>query len=84
MSTADSETTKTSAPKGKTFTGGDQGWIDLKLEHVENVNKNVKKFRFALPNEDDVSGLRVACTSYCRNCWVSFTDHARSLPPHQI
>ena len=77
MSTSGPETTKTAAPKSKTFTGGDQGWIDLKLEHVENVNKNVKKFRFALPNEDDVSGLPVACTSCCcSSCGDSLTDHA--------
>lgn len=42
------------------FTGGDQGWVGLKLESVENVNHNTKKFRFALPEEDQVSGLHVA------------------------
>jgi len=42
------------------FTGGDQGFISLKLEHVENINHNTKKFRFALPEEDQVSGLKVA------------------------
>jgi cytochrome-b5 reductase len=48
-------------PSGnKAFTGGEQGWIDLKLESVENINHNTKKFRFALPKEDDVSGLEVA------------------------
>lgn len=44
----------------KAFTGGDQGFISLKLESVENVNHNTKKFRFALPEEDQVSGLAVA------------------------
>ena len=43
------------------FKGGDQGFIDLKLESVENVNHNTKRFRFALPNSDDVSGLKIAC-----------------------
>jgi cytochrome-b5 reductase len=42
------------------FTGGDQGFISLKLESVENINHNTKKFRFALPEEDQVSGLQVA------------------------
>jgi cytochrome-b5 reductase len=42
------------------FTGGDQGWFRLKLESIENVNHNTKKFRFALPEEDQVSGLQVA------------------------
>ena len=45
---------------GKAFTGGDQGFIDLKLKSVEEVNHNTKKFRFALPNADDVSGLQIA------------------------
>ena len=43
-----------------TFTGGDQGFVSLKLENVENVNHNTKKFRFALPEEDQVSGLKIA------------------------
>lgn len=42
------------------FTGGDQGFISLKLASIENVNHNTKKFRFALPEEDAVSGLHVA------------------------
>lgn len=33
----------------------------MKLESVENINSNTKKFRFALPEEDAVSGLAVAC-----------------------
>lgn len=42
------------------FTGGEQGFIDLKLDSVEEINHNTKKFRFALPNADDVSGLQIA------------------------
>lgn len=42
------------------FTGGDQGFISLKLDSVETVNHNTKKFRFALPEPDQVSGLAVA------------------------
>lgn len=49
-----------SSPQSKAFTGGDQGFIDLKLESVEEINHNTKKFRFALPNKDDVSGLQIA------------------------
>lgn len=45
----------------KTFSGGDQGFLDLKLSSVANVNHNVKRFRFELPKEDAVSGLNVAC-----------------------
>ncbi|KAI4187136.1 MAG: hypothetical protein L6R41_003001 [Letrouitia leprolyta] len=47
-------------PANPTFKGGDQGWVDLKLESVEEINHNTKKFRFALPDKDDVSGLQIA------------------------
>lgn len=36
--------------------------MDLKLENVEELSHNAKKFRFALPDKNDVSGLEVACT----------------------
>lgn len=52
---------KAEAAVGKAaFTGGDQGFISLKLDSVENVNHNTKKFRFSLPEEDQVSGLQIA------------------------
>lgn len=44
----------------KVLTGGDQGFVSLKLDNVENVNHNTKKFRFKLPEGDMVSGLEVA------------------------
>lgn len=44
----------------KALTGGDQGFVSLKLDGVENVNHNTKKFRFKLPEDDMVSGLEVA------------------------
>ena len=50
-------------PPSKAFLGGEQGFLDLKLESVETINHNTKKFRFALPNPDDVSGLQIACLS---------------------
>lgn len=34
--------------------------MSLKLEDVENYNHNTKKFRFKLPEDDQVSGLEVA------------------------
>lgn len=49
-----------SAPAKKAFTGGDQGFIPLVLEKVDNINHNTKRFRFKLPEEDSVSGLDVA------------------------
>ncbi|KAL9620430.1 MAG: hypothetical protein Q9160_005015 [Pyrenula sp. 1 TL-2023] len=44
----------------KTFTGGDQGFVSLKLDGIEEVNHNTKRFRFALPSPDEVSGLNIA------------------------
>ncbi|KXX80081.1 NADH-cytochrome b5 reductase 2 [Madurella mycetomatis] len=44
----------------KAFTGGDQGFVSLKLEEVEIVNHNSKRLRFRLPEDDMVSGLHVA------------------------
>ncbi|POS78803.1 oxidoreductase NAD-binding domain-containing protein [Diaporthe helianthi] len=43
----------------KALTGGDQGFISLKLDDVEIVNHNTKKLRFKLPEDDMVSGLEV-------------------------
>jgi cytochrome-b5 reductase len=50
-------TTSTKAPA---FTGGDQGFVSLRLAEVENINHNTKRFRFELPESDQVSGLTVA------------------------
>ncbi|KAK4181701.1 hypothetical protein QBC36DRAFT_317061 [Triangularia setosa] len=44
----------------KAFTGGDQGFLSLKLEEVEIINHNSKRLRFRLPEDDMVSGLPVA------------------------
>jgi len=44
----------------KAFTGGEQGFVSLKLADVQTVNHNTKKFRFELPEEDMVSGLVIA------------------------
>lgn len=44
----------------KAFKGGDQGFISLELDNVENLSHNTKKFRFKLDDENSVSGLPVA------------------------
>ena len=44
----------------KAFTGGDQGFLSLKLESVEQVSHNTKRMRFSLPDSNDVSGMQVA------------------------
>lgn len=43
----------------KALTGGDQGFVSLKLDNVEVVNHNTKKFRFKLPEDDMISGMEV-------------------------
>ena len=59
---APSEDTKSATPSAtkKTFTGGDQGFVDLKLKEVKPYNHNTKTFIFELPEADQVSGLGVA------------------------
>jgi cytochrome-b5 reductase len=47
-------------PPRPALTGGDQGWVSLKLSDVELVNHNTKRLRFELPEPDMVSGLSVA------------------------
>jgi len=54
---------KAAAPVAKTFTGGDQGFIDLKLAEVVDYNHNTKVLKFDLPDPEHVSGLNVACES---------------------
>ena len=51
------------APAPKAFQGGDQGFLSLKLESVTDLSWNTKKFRFALPEANQESGLPVACMS---------------------
>lgn len=46
-------------PPNKTLKG-DNEWVDLKLKSVETVSPNTKRFRFELPNPNDISGLHVA------------------------
>jgi cytochrome-b5 reductase len=45
----------------RAFTGGDQGFIDLKLKEAKDYNHNTKRFIFELPETDQVSGMNVAC-----------------------
>lgn len=54
---------KAAAPVARTFTGGDQGFIDLKLADVVDYNHNTKVLKFELPDPEHVSGLSVACKS---------------------
>lgn len=50
-------------PAKPAFTGGEQGFLSLKLDKSEIINHNTKKLTFLLPEEDMESGLHVACTS---------------------
>lgn len=49
-----------SASLKKAFTGGEQGFLSLKLEKSEVINHNTKKLTFLLPDSDMESGLPVA------------------------
>jgi cytochrome-b5 reductase len=55
------EPAASSVPAAKVFTGGDQGFVSLKLAEVENINHNTKKFRFSFDDPNSVSGLVIAC-----------------------
>ncbi|KAF2666847.1 ferredoxin reductase-like protein [Microthyrium microscopicum] len=55
---AKQEAAPVAAPK--VFTGGDQGFVSLKLEEVENINHNTKRFRFSFEDPNSVSGLTIA------------------------
>ncbi|KAG2419311.1 hypothetical protein HFD88_004106 [Aspergillus terreus] len=55
-----SATAEAPAERAKVFTGGDQGWVDLKLSEIEVLNHNTKRFRFEFEDKDAVSGLNVA------------------------
>lgn len=58
---AEAQAGDTSSSTKKAFTGGDQGFIALKLKEVQPYNHDTKKFIFALPEDDMTSGLPVAC-----------------------
>ncbi|KAI9931669.1 hypothetical protein ASPWEDRAFT_37473 [Aspergillus wentii DTO 134E9] len=42
------------------FTGGEQGWVDLKLANIEELSHNTKRLRFEFEDKEAVSGLQVA------------------------
>lgn len=52
--------TVAAATAKKALTGGEQGFIPLTLEHIDEVNHNTKKFRFKLPEDNMVSGVVIA------------------------
>ena len=50
--------------RAKVFTGGDQGFVDLKLSDIEILSHNTKKYRFEFEDKNALSGLQVACTFF--------------------
>lgn len=44
----------------KVFKGGEQGFMPLTLDKIEDINHNTKKFRFKFEDSGAVSGLHVA------------------------
>ena len=75
------DTKKTVTETKKTFTGGEQGFVDLKLKEVHDYNHNTKRFIFELPEPDQVSGLHVACKS--GNVLMT-SAHSSSCHHHQV
>lgn len=49
-----------SSQDAKTFMGGDQGFLPLKLAKVEDINHNTKKFIFHLDDPEHIAGLPTA------------------------
>ncbi|KDE80174.1 NADH-cytochrome b-5 reductase [Aspergillus oryzae 100-8] len=46
--------------RAKVFTGGDQGWVDLKLSEIEVLSHNTKRLRFEFEDKEAVSGVTIA------------------------
>jgi cytochrome-b5 reductase len=57
---ADKASSVTPGVTRKALTGGDQGFVSLEVKEVETVSHNTKRVRFALPEDDMVSGLHIA------------------------
>jgi cytochrome-b5 reductase len=66
--------------RDKIFTGGDQGWVDLKLADIEILSHNTKRFRFEFPDKDAVSGLQIACMCISFGFRDGFTLLTRRVP----
>lgn len=67
-------------PAKQAFTGGDQGFLSLRLAEVENINHNTKKFRFELPEKDMVTGLPI--TSALLTKYKGPNDEKATLRPY--
>ncbi len=63
----DKSLAKAALPASKVFTGGDQGFVSLRLDKVETINHNTKKFRFVFDDPNAVSGLNIACEALNSN-----------------
>ncbi|EEA21627.1 NADH-cytochrome b5 reductase, putative [Talaromyces marneffei ATCC 18224] len=46
--------------RAKVFSGGDQGFVNLKLADIEVVSPDTKRYRFEFEDKEAVSGLHVA------------------------
>jgi cytochrome-b5 reductase len=52
----------------KVFTGGDQGFVKLKLTKSQEISHNTKRLTFTFDDDTAVSGLQVACMRQSRIC----------------
>ena len=67
-------------PKDAAFQGGDQGFLSLKLESVEQTSHNTKRFKFLLPDPENVSGLPI--TSAVITKYKGPEDHKPTIRPY--
>lgn len=44
----------------KVFIGGEQGFVPLALDKIDDINHNTKRFRFKFDDSESVSGLHIA------------------------
>ncbi|PWW75065.1 ferredoxin reductase-like protein [Tuber magnatum] len=59
---------------------GDGEWVDLKLAEITDVTHNTKKFRFKLPSENHVSGLKIASAILTK--YKAPTDEKPTIRPY--
>ncbi|KAG0636758.1 hypothetical protein HOY80DRAFT_325223 [Tuber brumale] len=69
-----------SAKAAETTFKGNGEWVDLKLVEITPVTHNTKKFRFKLPSENHVSGLKVASALLTK--YKSPTDEKPTIRPY--
>jgi cytochrome-b5 reductase len=68
----------------KVFTGGDQGFVKLKLAKSEEVNKNTRHLVFEYDDPTAISGLSTACKLSLPITFETPSNHEYSRSPHKV